>query len=101
MLFVKQRLPPAYLGIFCYSGLHKRRADHLAEQTSPPRLSATSAGSAGGPAHSPAFLSAEVQSFAVLAFCVSDRSLARIGARENRYLAQVMIVVPLAPPFAG
>jgi hypothetical protein len=38
--------------------------------------------------------------FAVLAFCILDRSLARIPTRGDRHLAQVMIVVPLDPPLA-
>ena len=32
MLLLKQRLPPAYLGVFCYSGLRNQRANHLASQ---------------------------------------------------------------------
>jgi hypothetical protein len=32
VLLLKQRLPPAYLGVFCYSGLHNQRANHLASR---------------------------------------------------------------------
>ena len=38
--------------------------------------------------------------FAVLQFCVLDRSLARIATGEDRHLAQLMIVVPLNAPLA-
>jgi hypothetical protein len=32
VLLLKQRLPPAYLGVLCYSGLRNQRANHLASQ---------------------------------------------------------------------
>jgi len=32
VLLLKQRLPPAYLGFLCYSGLGNPRANHLASQ---------------------------------------------------------------------
>lgn len=107
MLLLKQRLPPAYLGVLCYSGLRNQRANHLASQAiflqmllwvgSTPRheegpLSFISGARTNQPSHPP--LTILARAFPLFGRGTSAKELGRAARRALGYLRRARVSSP-------